>query len=78
MKDLVGLSGPHCPDCGCFLVILGNDGHVSCGGRGDLYGCEKCRSVFRQTSGGVIATPEGEIYKPEPYTLDEYRARNKT
>lgn len=51
----------HCQFCGTILERLGRGG---CGGNGSIYGCPGCDKLFRQISGGIIATPGGETLEP--------------
>lgn len=42
-----------------------------CGGRGGLDGCPACDSVFVQTSGGMLASPDGEHFAPSEWKYKE-------
>lgn len=60
----------HCQICGGMLERLG---HGGCGGRGSVYGCPNCDRLFKQTSGGIIATPGGETLSPTSGSYREYK-----
>ena len=63
-----------CMDCGNPTFYLERG---TCGGHGKLIGCRKCKSIFRQTSGGIAPIPGGEGWRKEPYNLDQYYGRKK-
>lgn len=64
-----------CKNCNSWNLFTLDYG--GCGGIDSLVGCEDCKTVFKQTTGGIIPTPGGENWDKEPYTLEEYRERQK-
>lgn len=65
----------NCKECNSVLILLESGG---CGGFGTLVGCERCDSIFRQTTGGIVATPGGERWKKQSYTLTKWRNGQKS
>jgi hypothetical protein len=63
------IEGMSCPYCQGVLTSLSYGG---CGGQGSLYGCENCDAVFRQETGGLAPTPDGDRYSQASYTLRQY------
>ena len=53
----------HCQFCGGILEQLERGG---CGGHGSIHGCPNCDRIFEQVTGGIVATPGGETFRPLP------------
>ena len=64
-----------CSECGVGQFVYLGDG--GCGGYGQLRGCEYCKAVFKQTTGGIAPTPGGECWERQSFSLDEYRNKEK-
>lgn len=64
-----------CQDCNSWNLTTIDYG--GCDGLNSLIGCEECKAVFKQTTGGSSPTAGGETWSKEQYTLEEYRERQK-
>ena len=40
-------------------------------------GCEKCKAVFMQVTGGFLPTPGGERWQKQRFNLDQYRQKKE-
>lgn len=58
----------YCQECGNKTIPLTLGG---CGGFGGMDGCLKCDAVFTQTTGGILATADGESYGRNEWSCKE-------
>ena len=65
--------GSTCPRCGGILKIVRFGG---CGGNGMIKGCESCDAMWIQSSGGLVPTHGGEVWRPLSEKLSEWRKRH--
>lgn len=64
-----------CQKCGGLVLQVE---HGGCGGYGSIHQCQRCNQVYEQTSGGIVGTPGGEIFRPLLPHLAKIYLKEKT